>query len=76
VSSPIIIDTDGNGFHLTSAENGVRFDIMGQPIQVAWTAPGSTSAFLALPHDGVIDSGKDLFGNFTPQPSSDRPMVL
>jgi hypothetical protein len=27
--SPIIIDTEGEGFHLTSAEIGVIFDIRG-----------------------------------------------
>jgi hypothetical protein len=74
-SSPIVIDTDGKGFHLTSAENGVVFDIdgNGHPIQVAWTAPGSTNAFLALPQNGAITTGKELFGDFTPQPHSDHP---
>jgi len=38
-SSPIIIDTTGNGFVLTSAANGVKFDITGKGVldQVAWT---------------------------------------
>jgi hypothetical protein len=27
--TPIIIDTDGSGFHLTSAPNGVLFDFSG-----------------------------------------------
>jgi hypothetical protein len=74
-SSPILIDTDGNGFHLTSAEEGVSFDITGDGhlTKMGWTAPGSTNAFLALPHNGAITSGKDLFGNFTPQPTSTHP---
>src|SRR5262252_10397688 len=74
-SSPIIIDTDGKGFHLTSAQDGVRFDIAGNGnlVQMGWTAPGSTNAFLALPRNGQIVTGKDLFGNFTPQPPSDHP---
>ena len=74
-SSPILIDTDGKGFHLTSAEEGVPFDITGDGhlTRMAWTAPGSTNAFLALPQDGTINSGKDLFGNFTPQPQSSHP---
>jgi len=75
--SPIIIDTEGEGFHLTSALTGVMFDISGtgHPIQIAWTAPGSKNAFLVLDRDGsgVITSGKELFGNFTPQPPSDHP---
>lgn len=75
--SPIIIDVSGEGFHLTSADKGVQFDISGtgKPMQIAWTAPGSANAFLALDrnHDGLISSGKELFGNFTPQPASSQP---
>jgi len=76
-TTPIIIDTDGEGFHLTSAENGVTFDIRGdgQPIRISWTAPGYHNAFLALDRDGsgTITSGKELFGNVTPQPQSATP---
>jgi len=38
--SPIILDINGKGFDLTSAADGVRFDIsgMGRPMQIAWTA--------------------------------------
>jgi hypothetical protein len=71
--SPIIIDVSGQGFDLTSAAGGVRFDISGtgKPIQIGWTAPGADNAFLCLPDaDGRCDDGKDLFGNFTPQPPS------
>lgn len=75
--SPIIIDTTGGGFHLTSAKNGVMFDIAGNghPVQIAWTEPGSGNAFLALDrnHNGKIDSGEELFGNFTPQSKSAHP---
>ncbi len=69
-TSPIIVDTTGHGFELTSASNGVVFDIRGDghPIKLAWTAAGSGNAFLALPHNGRITSGKELFGNFTAQP--------
>lgn len=74
--SPIIIDLTGNGFFLTSAANGVKFDIAntGVPIQIAWTA-NSNNAFLVLDRNGngVINSGAELFGNFTPQPASAHP---
>ena len=76
-SSPIIVDTTGHGFHLTSAEDGVWFDIHadGHPVLISWTAAGSGNAFLALDrnHNGKIDSGKELFGNITQQPKSDHP---
>ena len=71
--SPIILDLSGHGFFLTSAANGVTFDITGtgHPIQLAWTAKGADNAFLALPGaDGLVHNGKQLFGNFTSQPPS------
>jgi hypothetical protein len=74
--SPILIDVSGDGFVLTSAEDGVKFDIAGTgiPIQMGWTAPGADNAFLALPAaDGLVHSGQQLFGNFTPQPNSANP---
>jgi hypothetical protein len=52
----------------------VLFDIFGDghPIKMAWTAASSGDAFLALDrnHNGIIDSGKELFGNMTQQPKS------
>jgi len=75
-STPIIIDTTGNGFVLTSAVNGVKFDISGTgtPVQVSWTAPDSGNAFLCLPDaNGACDDGKDLFGDKTSQPPSATP---
>jgi trimeric autotransporter adhesin len=71
-ASPIIVDTTGHGFHLTSAEDGVRFDIYGteHPLKMAWTERNSGNAFLALDrnHNRKIDNGKELFGNYTEQP--------
>jgi hypothetical protein len=77
--SPIIISVDGNGFALTNAANGVKFDISGtgHPVQIGWTALGADNAFLALPGaDGLVHNGTQLFGNFTPQPPSDTPNGL
>lgn len=74
--SPIIIDTEGEGFHLTSDNAGVTFDISGtgHPVEMAWTDQQYHNAFLALPgEDGLIHNGKELFGNFTPQPPSQHP---
>jgi hypothetical protein len=74
--SPIIIDVGGSGFELTNAAGGVSFDMTnrGYPIQIGWTAAGAKNAFLCLPDlSGKCDDGRDLFGNWTPQPPSANP---
>jgi hypothetical protein len=75
-SSPVIVDVGDEGFHLTDAAHGVLFaaDASSGLEQIAWTAPGCSNAFLALPGaDGMVHNLSQLFGNLTPQPQSPAP---
>jgi len=67
--SPILIDFRGHGMVLSSAEDGVLFDIRASGIleRVAWPAR-SNVGFLVLDRNGNgrVDSSAEMFGNHTP----------
>lgn len=70
MNCPIVISLDGGSYRLTSARDGVPFDLNanGSLEQIAWTRGDAEVAFLALDRNGNgrIDSGAELFGNHTP----------
>jgi hypothetical protein len=65
----IPVDPRNCQLQLTSAQNGVRFDIDGNGAeeQISWIAPNSGLGFLALDRNGngKIDNGKELYGRQT-----------
>lgn len=67
---PLVLDVSGRGYKLTSAEEGVLFDINadGQLDAISWTDPNREVAFLVFDRNanGIIDDGEELFGNVTP----------
>lgn len=72
IAEPMIIDVRGDGFSLTTVQEGVRVDVDGdgQPEQVAWTSAGSDDAFVCIDNnkDGVIQVPSELLGGTTGPP--------
>jgi hypothetical protein len=68
--TPVLLDLDLDGFHLSGPDQAVHFDLDADGIAeaLAWTAPGARDAFLCLDRDGdgVIEDGRELFGAMTP----------
>ncbi len=64
---PVVFDLADEGFHLTSAAQGVTFDFFGagKRAHIPWTAFGSHNGWLALDlnHDTRVDNGTEMFGN-------------
>jgi len=65
---PLILDLDGNGVQTVGVDDGVSFDFLGngEAIQMAWT--DGKDGFLVLDRngDGVITTGAEMFGDYTP----------
>jgi hypothetical protein len=64
-----VLDFGQRGFTFTSLEAGVSFDLDGDGTaeRTSWTQAGAEDAFLVLDRNGngVIDNGRELFGDAT-----------
>jgi hypothetical protein len=67
---------DDTGLHLTSAKDGVMFDMLPDGVKepTSWTKANSDDTFLVLDRNGngLIDSSRELFGSATDQPQGDH----
>jgi hypothetical protein len=70
-TSPVVVDTLGNGINLTRPAAGVDFDLSGAGRRMRFSWIQGDDAFLTLDRNGngSVDSGKELFGAVTYQPS-------
>lgn len=66
-AEPLVVDLNGNGIELTDVRKGkgVEFDITGDGVkeQVSWVSPNDGMLVYDRNGNGVIDSGKELFGD-------------
>jgi hypothetical protein len=75
IGSPLVLSIGDSSLSLTSLVDGVLFDLDadGTLDRTAWTAPSGDDGLLFLDRNGNgrVDDGKELFGEFTPQPETE-----
>jgi hypothetical protein len=67
VSSPLVLDLDGDGVRLSGLAEGVPFDLLGtgEKVLSAWTDGRDAMLALDRNENGRIDDATELFGNVT-----------
>lgn len=74
--SPIVIDLDNDGIEFGPRDRFVAFDMTGDGREnlLQWVARGGDEGILVLDRNGngVIDTGAEMFGNFTPMELSEN----
>ncbi|MCL2020393.1 MAG: hypothetical protein FWG70_11665 [Oscillospiraceae bacterium] len=65
--SPIILDLDGEGIETLPLSQGVFFDHKGNGFKVStgWVGPNNGLLVRDINGNGIIDNGRELFGNHT-----------
>ena len=69
-SDPLILDLDGNGIQTVASESGAYFDLDGNGFaeRAGWVSPGDGFVVRDLDGNGLIDTGRELFGDQTLMP--------
>ncbi len=64
-ADPLVFDLTGDGFNLTSHTDGAQFDLLGTgaPVRTAFVTGGDAFLAIELNGDGVVNNGKELFGD-------------
>ena len=67
LSTPIILDLNGDGVKTLSISSGVKFDMFadGQNVNTGWVSKGDGLLVLDRNQDGTINDGSELFGSST-----------
>ena len=71
---PLVVDLAGDGVAPLRLAEGVAFDLTGTGLAraVAWPAAGDPLLAIDLDGSGAIESGRELFGNYTEGPGGAR----
>jgi hypothetical protein len=74
VSTPLILDLNGDGVKTLSISSGVKFDLFadGHTVNTGWVSSGDGLLVLDRNHDGVISDGSELFGSSTKLKNGER----
>jgi hypothetical protein len=67
LSTPIVLDLNGDGIKTVDITKGVKFDIFatGQQVNTGWVSPTDGLLVLDRNHDGAVNDGSELFGSST-----------
>ena len=67
ITSPLVLDLDGDGVETISRDQGVYFDHAGDGFaeKTGWVSPDDGLLAIDLNNDGKIENGTELFGNNT-----------
>jgi hypothetical protein len=67
VSTPLVLDLNGDGVQTTSINDGTQFDLLatGSKQNVGWVSKQDGLLAMDLNDDGQINSGAELFGDHT-----------